>query len=415
MPSYLRLLTEQPAHIGTPPTGHTALYASSGTGGESKYELYIKNPEGFTHPVGMFASGGTVSGNATFNSGMTVYSGGYTTSGAGDASFVALVVNGTISGLTAEGGNAAGGGVIIQDNLTVSGNSSGTKGAISGVTTIAVGSGHTMDGRSIGTFATAFGKGNNITGLAAFGVGQMNVASSTGSIAVGNVTTASGNYAFAAGSANTVSGKLGFGAGAGNNVTGQMSVAFGTGNSSTADASFAIGSGTSATTNTSFAAGSATTASGKTHFIVGRGNIISDLFVVGSGTHGNNTTSGGSGAASRNNAFKVSQSGVTILSSAGTNTTAAIGVASDISASGSQVAALTIYSGSGSHPLGFMMPSISVAPESVPHPQLSGGSRQQDNTGLMFFDGTHIRIYTGGSGTQWAKVALWDGTNQKLM
>ena len=57
MPSYLRLLTEQPAHIGTPPTGHTALYASSGTGGEHKYELYIKNPEGFSHPVGVLFLG----------------------------------------------------------------------------------------------------------------------------------------------------------------------------------------------------------------------------------------------------------------------------------------------------------------------------------------------------------------------
>jgi hypothetical protein len=413
MPSYIRLLTEQPSHIGTPPLGHTALYASSGTGTESKYELYIKNPEGFVHPVGLFASGGTVSGHSVFNSGATVYSGGYTTSG---SPWVALAINGTISGITAQGGNAAGGGVIIQDNLTVTGRSDGSKGAISGVTTIAVGSGHTMDGRSIGTFATVFGKGNNITGLASFGTGLGNVGSGSASFAAGGSgNTASGNYSFAAGSANTASGVMSVGFGATNTASGKLSAAFGFGNSSTADASFTSGSGTSATTNTSFAAGSATTASGKTHFVVGRGNIVSDLFVVGNGTDGNNTTAGGSGAASRSNAFKVSQSGITILSSAGTPTTNKIGVSSVASVSGSQVAALTIYSGSGSHPLGFMMPSISKAPESVPHPRLSGvtAGESQDNNGLMFFDGTHIRIYTGG--TNWAKVALWDGTNQKLM
>ena len=43
MPSYIRLLTEKPGNIATPPLGHTALYASSGTAGENKYELYIKN------------------------------------------------------------------------------------------------------------------------------------------------------------------------------------------------------------------------------------------------------------------------------------------------------------------------------------------------------------------------------------
>ena len=55
------------------------------------------------------------------------------------------------------------------------------------------------------------------------------------------------------------------------------------------------------------------------------------------------------------------------------------------------MAALTIYSGSGSHPLGFMMPSLSKEPESVPHPRLSGftAGESQDNTGLMFWDGAN--------------------------
>ena len=397
MPSYLRLLTEQPAHIGIPPTGHTALYASSGTGGESKYELYIRNPEGFTHPVGLFASGGTVSGHATFNSGVTVYSGGFTDSGA--TPFVALAINGTISGVTKEGMNPAGGGIIIQPSLMVSGTTSGS-------TKIGVGSGHTI----AGAYSSAFGKGHNVSGLVGASFGSANtVTNSTGAFAFGKTLTSTGTYSFAAGSANTVSGNLAVGFGGGNNVTGQMSVAFGTGNSSTADASFAIGTGTSATTLASFAAGSATTASGTSHFVVGMGNISSDLFVVGNGTHGNNTTSGGSGAASRNNAFTVRHSGITILGS-GTTT---VGRASAASVSGSQVAALTVYSGSGSHPLGFMLPTLTKDPASVPHPRISGvtAGEAQDNTGLMFWDAVKgkIRVYTGG--TLWASVRFeGDGT-----
>ena len=66
MPSYLRLLTEKSSNIPTPPTGHTGLYASSGTAGESQYQLYIKDPTGQSTPVGGFSSGGTFSGNVTF-------------------------------------------------------------------------------------------------------------------------------------------------------------------------------------------------------------------------------------------------------------------------------------------------------------------------------------------------------------
>ena len=383
MPSYLRLLTEQPAHIGTPPTGHTALYASSGTGGEHKYELYIKNPEGFSHPVGMFASGGTVSGNATFNSGVTVYSGGYTMSGGGP--FVALAVNGTISGVTKQGMNDAGGGIIIQPNLTISGDTSGT-------TKIAIGTGHTSCMTS-GAYSSAFGKENTVTGMLSFAAGSANtVSNSTGSFAFGKVLTTTGLYSFAAGSANTVSGNLAVGFGGGNNVTGQMSAAFGSGNTSSSDASFALGTATTASGLASFAAGSATTSSGKTHFVVGRGNISSDLFVVGNGTH---TTA--SGAAFRNNALTVQHSGVTILSSGSTFQ----------SSKGSPYAALTIYSGSGQNALGFKLPRIDDVPGQAFKfdPQLSGSTRENhDNRGLMFWDGRNIRVWTGG--TYWATVAL---------
>ena len=97
MPSYLRLLTEKSSNITTPPTGHTALYASSGTAGENQYQLYIKDPTGQSQQVGGFGSGGTYSGNVTFMSGGTFYSGGYATSG---TDTTALVVFGDISGAT---------------------------------------------------------------------------------------------------------------------------------------------------------------------------------------------------------------------------------------------------------------------------------------------------------------------------
>jgi len=396
MPSYLRLLTEQPAHIGTPPTGHTALYASSGTGGEHKYELYIKNPEGFSHPVGIFASGGTVSGNATFNSGVTVYSGGYTMSGAGDAAFAALVVNGTISGLTSPGNNPAGGGVIIQDCLTVSGNSAGAAGGgvISGTTKIGIGDGHTIGG----FYSSAFGKGHNVSGLVGSAFGSANtVTNSTGAFAFGKVLTSTGLYSFAAGSANTVSGNLAVGFGGGNNVTGQMSAAFGTGNTSSSDASFAMGTGTTASALASFAAGSATTASGTSHFVVGRGNISSNLFVVGNGTG----TVGG-GFASLNNAFTVRHSGVTILSSGRTHT----GVDNDRNG----LAALSIYSGAGHNAMGFMLPLVEenfiYSGSGVWPPSLSATTHVAGSKGMMFWDGNNVRVWTGG--TKWAKMGLVD-------
>ena len=48
MPSYLRLLTEKASEVLTPPTGHTAIFTSSGESTFDQYDLYAKNPEGFT-------------------------------------------------------------------------------------------------------------------------------------------------------------------------------------------------------------------------------------------------------------------------------------------------------------------------------------------------------------------------------
>ena len=96
MPSYLRLLTEKASEITTPPTGHTAVWASSGESTYDQYDLYLKNPEGFIYKLG--GTGATVSyGNSTFYSGLTVYSGGYTSSG---SAYVALAFNGDLSATT---------------------------------------------------------------------------------------------------------------------------------------------------------------------------------------------------------------------------------------------------------------------------------------------------------------------------
>jgi len=77
MPSFIRLLTETPTNINTPPSGYTSLYASSGTSNENQYQLYIKDPYGNSYQVGGFASGGTFSAMTTFNSGATFYNGVY--------------------------------------------------------------------------------------------------------------------------------------------------------------------------------------------------------------------------------------------------------------------------------------------------------------------------------------------------
>ena len=76
MPSYLRLLTEKASEITTPPTGHTAVWASSGESTYDQYDLYIKNPEGFIYKLGGTGTSEYYAVN-TFYSGITVYSGGW--------------------------------------------------------------------------------------------------------------------------------------------------------------------------------------------------------------------------------------------------------------------------------------------------------------------------------------------------
>jgi|7_EtaG_2_1085326.scaffolds.fasta_scaffold03260_5 hypothetical protein len=409
MPSYLRLLTEKASNITTPPTGHTAVWASSGETGYDQYDLYLKNPEGFIYRLG--GTGSTISSNKAFYSGLTVYSGGYTSSGSPE---VAMVIDGILSGLNSNG-------VYINPGLNVSG-------ATSGTTNLTYGTANTMNG----VFSQAFGTGNTVsqTGSTAFGTG--NTASAPTAFAIGGGNTSSGEYGFAGGSANTASGLLSFSIGTGNTSSGIGSVtlggdniashqntfaggtastasglgsfAYGSGNTSSGVLSTSFGSGNTASgvdsfvigdTNTasglySFAAGSGTTASGTSEFSIGHYNAFSSLFSIGNSTGG-----------TPDNVFTVTQSGVTIQSS-GTNT-------NNISRySGSPAAALTVFSGSGSHPLGFQLPLVEEpygesGGGSAPRwPDLSGSSA--DGKGMIVWDGSSIRVWTGG--TLWATVGL---------
>jgi len=130
---------------------------------------------------------------------------------------------------------------------------------------------------------------------------------------------------------------------------------------------------------------------------VGRGNISSNLFVVGNGTG----TVGG-GFASLNNAFTVRHSGVTILSSGRTHT----GVDNDRNG----LAALSIYSGAGHNAMGFMLPLVEenfiYSGSGVWPPSLSATTHVAGSKGMMFWDGNNVRVWTGG--TKWAKIGLVD-------
>lgn len=327
MPSYIRLLTEQQNNITTPPTGHTALFASSGTNSENKYELYIKNPEGFVHQVGGFASGGTFSANTTFNSGFTVYSGGYTSLGSPQTS---IRVQGLISGLTDNT-------VYIQPGLNIQGTNGWTGGDTSGTTKLIYGSANTASA----IFTQSFGTGNT--------------SSSTGATSFGTGNTSSGPVSFSLGGQNIASGQY------------------------------------------SFAAGSGNTASGTTYFTVGSKNIYSGLFTIGNGSAGN-----------AGNLFTAQQSGITIQSSATTDA-----YYTHTTASTNTSTALAVLSGTGDHPLGFRLPLVESPYKhksgsgTVPAMPAVSASTKIDGKGTMIWDGSNIRVWTGG--TLWATIATHGG------
>ena len=488
MPSYLRLLTEKASEVLTPPTGHTAIFTSSGESTFDQYDLYAKNPEGFTYKIG--GTGATISyGNSTFYSGLTVYSGGYTSSG---APTVALAFNGDLSATTS-------GGTIYVNNLRASspmnldnpigfngynGNlnqtarfnfnsldgtnwygyylglphtdngiavhiPSGTtglthaitlSGSMSGTNSVAFGlnqtSNHGFAASGTALYTAVFNSGNTVSSSGATAFGSGNTSSGPVSFSMGGGNTSSGEVSFTIGSGNTAGGKLSFAGGINNTSSGLASGTLGTGNTVTDDGSysfvfgedntisvshasafgenntistqgfrgFAANLGNTVTGRNSSAFGSGNTVSGTTHFVVGSNNFHSDTFAVGANISGV--------LGQKGNIITTRQSGVTISMSAntlaGTNGT-------------NNVSALTVLSGTGSQPLGFKLPLIQLqAAGSQPAIALNGGSSlnawttltgstSDANKGLMFWDGSNIRVYTGATFPYYATVATLGG------
>lgn len=296
MPSYLRLLTEKASEITTPPTGHTAVWASSGESTYDQYDLYLKNPEGFIYKLG--GTGATVSyGNSTFYSGLTVYSGGYTSSG---SAYVALAFNGDLSATTSAAtlyiNNLRGSSPMAFDNvlgannpivglnannhtarfnfnsmdapnwyghyrgvpnsdngiavhvpsghtglthaITISGSVSGSNSVAFGLSNV---SNHGFEVSGTSLYTAVFNSGNTVSNSGATAFGSGNTSSGPVSFSVGGSNTTSGEVSFASGSGNTSSGKLSFAGGINNTSSGLASVTLGTGNTASADYSFAFG------------------------------------------------------------------------------------------------------------------------------------------------------------------------------
>lgn len=430
MPSYLRLLTEKASEITTPPTGHTAVWASSGESTYDQYDLYIKNPEGFIYKLGGTGTSEYYAVN-TFYSGITVYSGGFTSSGAVNTS---IALNGVISGIT---DNL----VYIQPGLNIQGTNGWTGGNLSGTTTLAYGSANTVSGMfsqsfgtgntSSATGATTFGTGNTASGFVSLAMGGSNVSSGQLSLTVGTANTASGigsisfgggnntaaNYSLIAtgienttvaaalysivgGQNNTQRGKAGVVFGTGNTLgtASSAGTVFGTGNTANANSSTVFGGSNSATGEISFIAGSGSTASGTTYITLGRRNVYSGLFSVGDG-NGLNAS----------NRITAQLTGVTIgMTGAGKND-----VFEYQDTATNAAASLLVLSGTGDHPLGFKLPTVQHPYEHksgvgtvAAWPALSA-STKIDNKGMMIWDGTNIRVWTGG--TLWATLATQGG------
>ncbi len=467
MPSYLRLLTEKSSNIPTPPTGHTGLYASSGTAGESQYQLYIKDPTGQSTPVGGFSSGGTFSGNVTFNSGGTFYSGGYATSG---QDTTALVLYGDISGATSgtvyfnkiESSsplNIQAGGAGVNDNIYLQPDftegmdknvaihvpfSSGTyssggnyygmlehsltiSGATSGTSSIGYGKENTFNLTANETDTppnytmghnthAVFGSGNTVEGQNNFVAGAKNTVNSNGV-----------NNAILGGSGNTITSPYsvgnfvtnGLGAGWGNLGIGfqdhgnrvykytKGSAAFGARNE--------IGTNTNTGTNNAFVAGQYNRATGQTHnsptTVFGRYNAWSTLLTVGAGS-GSTTGTNASANAGRVNVMSVTESGATF----GRHYIPYGGYGNI--ADGSKKIALGVMSGAGQtaatgqHTAQGFNPGLHQ-PSGVTENQFTLGYFGATNTGLdRIPEGTMgyckysktLAIWTGG--TAWARVAL---------
>ena len=439
MPSYLRLLTEKPSNITTPPLGHTALFASSGTTpATNQYDLYIMNPDGFVSQVGGFQSGGTFSGNIQANSGITVYSGGYTSSGSPN---LALAFDGDLSATTSLAtlyvNNIRAASPMNLDNHFGSFNSPNTNARFNfnsmngpmgnmlylGVPntdngiTVHIPSGTTglthaitLSGSMSGTNSVAFGLNQTSNhGFASSGTALYtavfnsgNTVSNSGATAFGSGNTSSGPFSFTVGGNNTVgvNSSLSFAGGSGNTVSGNepVNLAFGAGNTVSGGYGVAFGKDNVSSGLRSAVFGSGTTSSGNTHFVLGNHNITSHLFVVG-----NATTQGGP-----SNIITTRQSGITISQSGGTLPEA-------MTNGTNGTASFAVMSGSGSHPLGFKLPMIELNPAAgsepagIPNWAPLTGATGPSNTGIMFWDGQNIKVYTGQTFPYYATLATLGG------
>ena len=390
MPSYLRLLTEKSSNITTPPTGHTGLYASSGTAGENQYQLYIKDPTGQSYEVGGFASGGTFSANTLFMSGATFYPGGYTSSGTGQN---AIVVFGDISGATS--GTCYFNNYVSTSPLAIgAGNVSTLPSNIYLQPDITEGTDKNV-AIHVGFSAGTYPSGNYYGGLE-HSLTISGSTSGTSSIGYGtlNTFTISRNTAVF-NSGNTVSAIGGFAVGGGNNV--KLSSDYG------------------------FAAGIDSIASGTTHSspatTFGRFNSWSSLFVVGAGS---GTTTGANAAANagRINVCTITESGATFGRHAWPDDSATAWdikgnkyIALGIVSGASQVAAAGHTVAQGFNP-GLQTPSADTANI---RQYVVGNFGNLSNTagaanfipeGTLTYDGIGktLAIWTGG--TAWARVAL---------
>jgi hypothetical protein len=263
-------------------------------------------------------SGATFSGNIQANSGITVYSGGYASSGQPS---VALVFNGDLSAQTSgatlyinnirgaspmnldnsigynpmlinhtarfnfnskNGGNWYGQyiGRPYTDNGIAVHIPSGTTGLTHAIT---------LSGSMSGTNSVAFGLNQTSNhGFAASGTALYtavfnsgNTVSNSGATAFGSGNTSSGPVSLSIGANNTSSGEISFAGGINNTSSGKASGTFGSGNTVSSNYSFAFGRGNSVTELNSVAFGSGTTASGRNEFVIGKNNLTSDLFVIG--------------------------------------------------------------------------------------------------------------------------------------
>tara|TARA_R110002110_G_scaffold16300_5_gene70940 strand:+ start:1198 stop:2382 length:1185 start_codon:yes stop_codon:yes gene_type:complete len=388
MSSYLRLLTEKSSNITTPPTGHTALYASSGTAGESQYQLYIKDPTGQSTPVGGFASGATYSGNVTFMSGGTFYSGGYATSG---TDTTALVVFGDISGATS--GTCYFNRYSSSSPLEIQAGAMGENDNIYLQPDFVEG----MDKNvaiHVPFSAGTYSGGGNYYGMLEHSLTVSGATSGTSSIGYGTLNTFTiANNTAVFNSGNTVSGIGGFAIGGGNNV--KVSSDYG------------------------FAGGIDSISSGITinspSTTLGRFNAWSSLLTVGAGS---GTTTGANAAANagRINVCTITESGATFGRhyrvddgdpSAGMNRYVALGIVSGAS----QVAAANQTVAQGFNP-GLQLHSADTANirqyvvGNFGNLSNTAGDTHYIPEGTMTYDqfAKTLAIWTGG--TAWARVSL---------